>query len=125
MSAGDGAEDDGEMTDSDQFPMAGLDLDTAIRLRWALRDIKGRRIKLSPVSPEDLRTLIEMGLIEMRDDLPALTGDGDRAINGADRFLGISESRNFLEEARSCRRSKPWRSLNIGKRSVSVDITVA
>jgi hypothetical protein len=81
MSAGDGIEDGGKMTDSDQSPMAGLDLDTAIRLRWALRDIKGRRIKLSPVSPEDLRRLIEMGLIEMRDEVPALTSDGDRAIN--------------------------------------------
>jgi hypothetical protein len=36
--------------------------DRAIHLRWALRDIKGKRMKLSPVSPDDLRTLIEMGL---------------------------------------------------------------
>ena len=39
--------------------MAGLDLDTAIRLRWALRDIKGKRTKLTPVSPDDLRALLE------------------------------------------------------------------
>jgi hypothetical protein len=76
-----GAEDKKEMTNSDQSPMAGLDLDTVIRLRWALRDIKGKRTKLSPVSPQDLRTLIEMGLIEMPDEVPVLTSEGDRAIN--------------------------------------------
>lgn len=41
---------------------AKLDLDTAIRLRWALRDIRGARLKMSPISPEDLRLLMEMGL---------------------------------------------------------------
>jgi hypothetical protein len=61
--------------------MAGLELDTAIRLRWALRDIKGKRINLSPVSREDLRTLLEMGLIEMRDDVPVITNEGERSIN--------------------------------------------
>ena len=40
-------------------PLAGLDLDSAIRLRWALRDIKAKRTKLTPVSPSDLKTLIE------------------------------------------------------------------
>ena len=52
-------------------PLTGLDLDTAIRLRWALRDIKAQRTKLTPVSPSDLKTLIEMGLVEMRDDAPS------------------------------------------------------
>ena len=52
-------------------PLAGLDLDSAIRLRWALRDIKAKRTKLTPVSPSDLKTLIEMGLVEMRDDAPS------------------------------------------------------
>ena len=52
--------------------LAGLDLDTAIRLRWALRDIKAKRTKLTPVSPGDLKTLIELGLIEMREDAPML-----------------------------------------------------
>jgi hypothetical protein len=28
--------------------LGGLDLDTAIRLRWALRDIKAKRTKLAP-----------------------------------------------------------------------------
>jgi hypothetical protein len=62
-------------------PLAGLDLDTAICLRWALRDIKAKRTKLAPVSPEDLRTLIEVGLVEMRDDVPVLTNEGHRALD--------------------------------------------
>jgi hypothetical protein len=61
--------------------IAGLDLETAIHLRWTLRDIKGKRTKLSPVGPGDLRTLIEMGLIEMRDNFPVLTSEGHRAID--------------------------------------------
>jgi hypothetical protein len=55
--------------------------DTAIHLRWALRDIKGKRMKLSPVSPDDLWTLIEMGLVEMRNDSPVLTNAGHAAID--------------------------------------------
>jgi hypothetical protein len=54
--------------------------DRAIHLRWALRDIKGKRMK-SPVSPDDLRTLIEMGLVEMRNDSPVLTNAGHAAID--------------------------------------------
>jgi hypothetical protein len=70
------------MTDKSDSPMAGLDLDTVIRLRWELRDIKGKRTKLTPVSPVDLRTLIEMGLlIEMRDEVPVLTNGGERALD--------------------------------------------
>jgi hypothetical protein len=65
------------MTDEDDH-LAGLD--RAIRLRWMLRDIRGKRLKLSPVSPDDLTTLIYMGLVEMRDDIPVLTRDGDRAL---------------------------------------------
>jgi hypothetical protein len=68
------------MTDQeDRF--AGLDLDRAIRLRWALRDIKAKRTKLSPVGPEDIQTLIERGLIEMRDEAPLLTNEGERALD--------------------------------------------
>jgi hypothetical protein len=69
------------MTDQPDSPLAGLNLDTAIHLRWVLRDIKAKRSKLSPVSPDDLSTLIEMGLIEMRDDAPVLTNDGERALD--------------------------------------------
>jgi hypothetical protein len=44
-------------------------LDNAIRLRWALPDIKGKRLKLTPVDP-NMRTLIDMGYVEMIDDVP-------------------------------------------------------
>ena len=45
------AERKGEATTANQpnLPMSNLDLDTAIRLRWALRDIKGKRTKLTQV----------------------------------------------------------------------------
>jgi hypothetical protein len=62
-------------------PLAGIDLDTAIRFRWALRDIKAKRTKLTPVNPDDLKTLIEMGLVEMRDDVPVLTNEGHGALD--------------------------------------------
>ena len=61
--------------------MAGLDLDRAIRLRWTLRDIKAKRTSYSPVSPDDLRTLIAIGFVELRDDVPVLTNEGHRAIS--------------------------------------------
>jgi hypothetical protein len=68
------------MTDQPDSPMTSLSLDTAIHLRWILRDIRGKRTKLSPVSPDDLRTLLEMGLVEMRDEVPELTNEGHRAL---------------------------------------------
>jgi hypothetical protein len=69
------------VTDPEHSPTAGLDLDTPIRLRWALRDIKGKRTKLTPVGSADLGTLIKMGLVEMRDEVPALTSEGERAMD--------------------------------------------
>jgi hypothetical protein len=68
------------MTDQ-QDQWAGLDLDIAIRLRWALRDIKAKRTKLSPVSPDDLQTLIGMGLVELRDEVPLITSQGERVLD--------------------------------------------
>lgn len=64
-----------------QTPFAHLDLDRAIALRWVLRDIRAGRLKLTPVSESDLVTLTELGLIEMRDDLPALTQAGHDAVD--------------------------------------------
>ena len=77
------AERENETTTANRalLPLMGLDLNTAIRLRWALRDIKAKRTKLTPVSPSDLKTLIEMGLVEMRDDAPMLTNEGHQAID--------------------------------------------
>jgi hypothetical protein len=61
--------------------LAGLDLDTAIRLRWAMRDIRGKRTKMSPVSENDLAALIDLGFVEMREELPRLTGLGVLALD--------------------------------------------
>ncbi len=68
------------MADQPRSVLDGLNLDTAIRLRWALRDIKARRTEFSPVSQNDLMALIELGLIEMQDDVPWLTDEGRRAL---------------------------------------------
>jgi hypothetical protein len=56
--------------------LASLGVDNAIRLRWTLRDIKATRLKLSPVNPSDLSTLIDMGYVTMRDDVPVVTPAG-------------------------------------------------
>jgi hypothetical protein len=72
------------MTDQSGPPLAGLSQDTAIGLRWVLRDIKAKRTKLSPVSPDDLQTLIGMGLVEMRDEAPFVTNEGERASIGVE-----------------------------------------
>ena len=67
------------MTDSED-PLANLDIQQAIDLRWTLRDIRAKRWKLSPIDETHLRKLIEMGLVEMREDQPALTNAGLDAI---------------------------------------------
>jgi hypothetical protein len=63
------------MTDH-QTPFANFSLERAIALRWTLRDVKAKRLRLSPVSESDLTALIELGLIEMRDGAPVLTQAG-------------------------------------------------
>jgi hypothetical protein len=68
------------MTDN-QNPFADFDLERAITLRWTLRDIRGKRLTLSPVSAAELRALIELGLVEMRDDVPVLTNAGQAALD--------------------------------------------
>lgn len=68
------------MTDNHN-PFAEFDLERAIALRWALRDIKAKRLKLSPLSDADLRALIELGLVEMRDDAPVLTNAGHAVLD--------------------------------------------
>ena len=60
--------------------LAELDLSTAIRLRWVMRDIRGKRTKLSPVSDNDLTALMDLGLVEMREELPRLTALGVLAL---------------------------------------------
>jgi hypothetical protein len=56
--------------------LAELDLKTAIHLRWVMRDIRSKRTKFSPVSANDLTVLIDLGLVEMREGPPRLTGLG-------------------------------------------------
>ena len=46
-----------------------------------LRDIKAKRLKLSPVSEDDLTALTELGLIEIRDNVPVLTQAGHDALD--------------------------------------------
>jgi hypothetical protein len=67
------------MTDN---PFAEFSLERGIGLRWALRDIQARRLKLSPVDDQDLRALSELGLIEVRDEGPVLTQAGTAVLNG-------------------------------------------
>ena len=62
-------------------PFAEFDLERAIALRWTLRDIKAKRLKMSPVSDDDLRKLIDLGLVEIRDDVPALTNAGHAVLD--------------------------------------------
>ena len=63
-------------------PFANLGLERAIGLRWTLRDIQARRLKMSPVSDEDLRVLTELGLIEEREEGPVLTPAGTAVLSG-------------------------------------------
>lgn len=63
-------------------PFAELSLERAIGLRWTLRDIQARRLKLSPASHEDLTVLAELGMIEVRDEGPVLTPAGTALLNG-------------------------------------------
>ena len=62
-------------------PFAELSLSRAIGLRWTLRDIQARRLKMSPVSKDDMRVLTELGLIEVRDEGPVLTRAGTAVLN--------------------------------------------
>jgi hypothetical protein len=61
-------------------PLANFDLDKAIALRWALRDIAAKRLKLTPLKDDDLQTLVELGLVEMRDGAPVVTQNGLAAL---------------------------------------------
>jgi Mn-dependent DtxR family transcriptional regulator len=64
-------------------PFAQFDLEKAINLRWTLRDIQARRLKMSPISDEDLRTLTDLGLVDVRDEGLVLTPAGTAVLNGS------------------------------------------
>ena len=57
-------------------PLARFGLD-AIDLRWTLRDIASKRSWL--IRQEHLPKLIELGLVEMRGEVPFLTAAGEKA----------------------------------------------
>jgi hypothetical protein len=59
-----------------ESPFLEFDLEKAIALRWTLRDIIAKRLKLTPVGDDDLRTLTELGYVEIRDDTPVVTQAG-------------------------------------------------
>jgi hypothetical protein len=48
------------------------------------RDIKGKRLKLTPVDPNDMHTLIDMGYVEMINDEPVVTAAGLQQIEIGD-----------------------------------------
>jgi hypothetical protein len=64
-----------------EMPFAKFDLEKAIALRWALRDIVAKRLRLTPVSEDDLRILTELGYVEMRDGTPMVTQAGLDALD--------------------------------------------
>lgn len=61
-------------------PLQNFDLEKAIALRWALRDILAKRLKLTPLNEDDLQTLVELGYVEMRDGAPVVTPSGLAAL---------------------------------------------
>jgi hypothetical protein len=57
-------------------PLARFGWD-AIELRWTLKDIAANRTWI--INKEHLAQLIDLGLVEMRDDAPFLTAAGQSA----------------------------------------------
>jgi hypothetical protein len=51
-------------------PLAQFGLD-AIDLRWTLKDIAAKRVSM--INKQHLAQLIELGLVELRGDVPQLT----------------------------------------------------
>ena len=67
------------MTDETDDPLAQFGLD-AIDLRWTLKDIAAKRKWI--INQDHLAKLIELGLVEMRDEVPRLTVAGQNAVWG-------------------------------------------
>jgi len=57
-------------------PLACFGMD-AIDLRWTLKEIAGKRSSM--VNKQHLAQLVELGLVEMREDVPHLTIAGQNA----------------------------------------------
>lgn len=63
--------------DPNQDPLARFGLD-AIDLRWTMKDIAGKRWWI--LNHAHVAQLIDLGLVEMRDDRPVLTVAGQNAV---------------------------------------------
>lgn len=62
---------------NDEDPLAQFGLD-AIDLRWTLKDIAAKRAWM--INKAHVTQLIELGLVEMRDDHPVLTIAGQNTV---------------------------------------------
>jgi len=62
---------------NDEDPLAQFGLE-AIDLRWTLNDIAGKRWLI--VNQDHVSKLIELGLVEMREDRPHLTIAGQNTV---------------------------------------------
>ena len=58
-------------------PLARFGLD-AIELRWTLKDIASKRHLM--INKQHLARLIELGLVEIREDIPYVTIAGQNAV---------------------------------------------
>ena len=65
------------MENNEADPLAQLGLD-AIDLRWTMKDIASKRWWI--INQAHVAQLIELGLVEMRDDRPGLTISGQNAV---------------------------------------------
>ena len=63
------------MTETDPLAHFGLD---AIDLRWTLMDIAARRSR--PISKQHLAQLLELGLVDIQENVPYLTIAGEDVI---------------------------------------------
>jgi hypothetical protein len=68
-----------KLVEDQKDPLSKLGLD-AIDLRWTLKDIIAKRWMLTPPNPVHVARLIELGLVEMRDDQPVVTLAGQQVI---------------------------------------------
>ena len=62
--------------ENDTDPLARFGLD-AIDFRWTLKDIAAKRAWI--INKQHLAQLVDLGLVEMRDDTPFLTPAGQNA----------------------------------------------
>jgi hypothetical protein len=62
---------------NDEDPLAQFGLD-AIDLRWTMKDVAAKRWAM--LNQDHIAKLIDLGLVEMRDDRPILTTAGQNVV---------------------------------------------